>query len=333
MMGWAIIGTGRFADAVMAPAIAAAGGSLIGVCGRDPSKAAAFAQKHRAEGHFTDVAALLERAGIDAVYVSSPNALHAEHVRAAARAGKHVLCDKPLAMTVAEAASIIDECKKASVVLATNFQGRQFSAYHTARDVLASGALGSLRLMQMSLGLGYRPLAGWRANSHAAGLGVIFNVAIHGYDAIRFITGREVVSVSAKTLIEEKSALENLAVAMFELDCGALVDVVADQLLPFPCNDLQICGSRGRIIGTNVTRVGLSGSLSVQIDGQAATASQHETSDCFKRTIEDFHYAIRGRSEPAATGYDGLKSVELAIAVAQSAATGQTIRLPLATVA
>ncbi len=329
MTGWAIIGTGRFADAVMAPAIAAAGGSLVAVCGRDPSKVAAFAHKHCAEEHYTDIVAVLAHPGVDAVYISSPNVLHADHARAAARAGKHVLCDKPLAMTVGDAASIIEECKRAGVVLATNFQGRQFSAYRAARDVLASGALGRLRLIHMSLGLGHRPLAGWRSSAHAAGLGVIFNVAIHGYDAIRFITGREVVSVSGKTLIEEGSALDNLALATFELDCGALVQVTADQLLPFARNDLQICGSQGRITGTNVTRVGLVGDLRVQIDGQADEISQHDTSDCFKRTIDDFHVAIASRCEPAAAGYDGMKSVEIAVAVAQSGASGRMIRLPL----
>src|SRR5450759_2571658 len=105
-LGWGIVGPGGIADREMAPAIAADSNSeLVAVVARDPDKGRAFAEKHGAGWSGTDYDEMLKRSDVDVVLITTPNGLHADQVVAAAGAGKHVLGDKPLALTAADAVS------------------------------------------------------------------------------------------------------------------------------------------------------------------------------------------------------------------------------------
>ena len=120
MMRWGIIGLGRIADTEIAPAITTSPhGELRAVVSREQGRADAFAGRHGAARALTSFRELLADPGVDAVYIATPNALHAEQVVAAARAGKHVMCDKPLALTVADAQRAVSACEEANVRLGT----------------------------------------------------------------------------------------------------------------------------------------------------------------------------------------------------------------------
>ena len=124
--GWGIVSTGTHPDVKIAPAMAAAdGGELVGVYSRDQHRAEAFAQKHGAHAAYSQLGDLLKDSRVDGVFVSSPNALHAEHVVQAAEAGKHVLCEKPMATTVADAVRMLQACRRAAVTLGVAFNLRQ----------------------------------------------------------------------------------------------------------------------------------------------------------------------------------------------------------------
>src|ERR1700754_4525867 len=100
-IGWGVIGIGKVADIAIAPAINADGqSSLAAVCSRSPDRAEAFAEKHGAASGYDDFEEMLRDPNVDAVYIASPNGMHAEQAMAALRAGKHVLVDKPLAREV-----------------------------------------------------------------------------------------------------------------------------------------------------------------------------------------------------------------------------------------
>ena len=124
-LGWGIVGPGRIAGAQIAPAIAAAPNStLISVVGRDLGRATEFAKAHGAVQALESYPAMLADPAVQAVYIATPNALHAGQVIAAAGAGKHVLCDKPLAVTVPDARRCLEECRAAGVRLGLTFQTR-----------------------------------------------------------------------------------------------------------------------------------------------------------------------------------------------------------------
>src|SRR4029450_5089087 len=106
--GWGIVSTGKHPDVKIAPAIAAAdGGEIVGIYSRDQQRAETFAQKHGARAAYSQLGDLFKDSRVDGVFVASPNALHAEHVLQAAEAGKHVLCEKPMATTVADAVRML----------------------------------------------------------------------------------------------------------------------------------------------------------------------------------------------------------------------------------
>ena len=110
---------------------------------RDPEKGRAFAEKHGAAWSGTDFDAMLARPDVDVVLVTTPNALHPEQVIAAARAGKHVLCDKPLALSPKDAERVIAACADAGVKLGMNFQTRFHACFQEARSIIQSGELGT----------------------------------------------------------------------------------------------------------------------------------------------------------------------------------------------
>src|SRR5436309_1647292 len=130
-LGWGIIGTGGIAGHAAAPAINALGsdGYLAAAVSRDRDRAEAFAQKHGAKRAYIDYRDLLADPEVDVVYISTPNGLHAEQAILAARAGKHTLCEKPLAVTVADARRVVEEFARAGLKLGTNFQTRHHAAF------------------------------------------------------------------------------------------------------------------------------------------------------------------------------------------------------------
>ena len=127
-LGWGIIGLGRAADTLVAPGIAAdANSRLVHVVSRDAGRGKAFADKHGAARSGTNFDAMLADKEVDVVAVTSPNAFHPDQIVAAARAGKHILADKPLAPNGAEAERVIDTCTAAGVRIGMNFQTRHHS--------------------------------------------------------------------------------------------------------------------------------------------------------------------------------------------------------------
>src|SRR5262249_44788382 len=137
--GWGIVSTGKHPDIKIAPAMAeAGGGELVGVYSRDQQRAEAFAQKHGARAAYSQLGDLLKDSRVDAAFVASPNAWHAEHVVHAAEAGKHVLCEKPMATTIADAERMVTACRRAGVTLGVAFNLRQHPAYTRARQLVAA---------------------------------------------------------------------------------------------------------------------------------------------------------------------------------------------------
>src|SRR5262249_15317917 len=139
------------------------------------------------------------------------NAQHAEQAVAAARAGKHVFCDKPMATTVADAERIVRECEKAGVRLGVNFHNRFMPCFIDTRKIIESGEIGELQVVQVEASPGARPgarLGTWRTEVAAAGLGTTYSIGVHVYDILRYLLASEVTMVSAffdtpKNVMEE----------------------------------------------------------------------------------------------------------------------------------
>lgn len=319
-VNWGIVGTGNHADTAMAPAInGTEGARLLGVVSRDPSRADDFCRRHGASRAWTRYADLLADPEIDAVLITTPNALHADQVVAAASAGKHVLCDKPLALSSEDALRAVRACQTSGVRLGINFQMRHAGWARQARDLIRSGAIGRVLIVQAEQAPGRAGgLRGWRADPSLAGLGSVNNIAVHLYDLIRFITGSEVAEVSAMLDTGSSGRLETLAMTLFRLENGSLVYVNGNQVSMHPQNDVDVYGSSGRIRATNLSRHLLDGELQIVTEDEE-WSTRETTGDVFQRVIADFCQAVTEGREPLAGGGDGLRSVQLTEAIARSA--------------
>ena len=160
-IGWAMIGTGRV-HRWMAPAIKAAEDTrLLGVLSRDKTRAEVFAEKQGIPMAYDSLNKLLDNPEINVVYIASPNGLHAEQTIKAAEAGKHVLCEKPMAPTTAECRSMIEACQKQGVKLGIALQFRQHPAHLKMREIVASGELGQMVFANAQLEIPPIPTPRW----------------------------------------------------------------------------------------------------------------------------------------------------------------------------
>ncbi|HUL28437.1 MAG TPA: Gfo/Idh/MocA family oxidoreductase [Streptosporangiaceae bacterium] len=324
MMRWGIIGLGRIADTEIAPAITTSPhGELRAVVSREQGRADAFAGRHGAARALTSFRELLADPGVDAVYIATPNALHAEQVVAAARAGKHVMCDKPLALTVADARRAVSACEEANVRLGITFQTRFHDNFGRFREVVQGGSLGEIRVVQVEMSPGRTLLKGWRTDPALAGLGALNNLGVHAFDLVSWLLGADVTEVTAMAGHEGGLEPETLALVLLRYGTGALAYVNVNQSVAFPQADITVYGTRGRVVGRSVSRMNMEGSLSVLTEeGETTieTASYH----AYRGAVMAFEEAVAAGREPSPSGLDGLRSVELTSAIAESLRGGRT---------
>ncbi|MFN8534286.1 MAG: Gfo/Idh/MocA family oxidoreductase [Dehalococcoidia bacterium] len=329
-VGWGIIGIGRHSDARMGPAIKTSRNArFAGVYSRDQGRADAFAQKHGAARGYSDLAAFLADPAIDAVYIGSPNDVHAEQTIACAAAAKHILCDKPLAMTIDECRRMIDAASRAGVLLATGYNNRFQPAHVVVRDLIQSGELGEpvfIRADCASPG-SHRP-SDWAERSRSGG-GSLLNIGSHAADLLRYITGKEVETVSALDDAAE-SGIDELSASTMVLDGGSFAQMISSSRLPFPDNALVVHATRGYLRTRGTIAYDIAGRVDVTVRG--GTRSYEFTPprrgyDVYVAEIEQMSEVIKGQGTLLATGEDGLEGVRLVNAILTSAAERRVVTI------
>ena len=262
----------------------------------------------------------------DAVIVCSENVRHRELTLAAARAGKHVLCEKPLATTVDDAREMVRACREADVVLGTAFPVRHASALLDLRTSIGAGALGRV-LMIRGTNRGTNP-GGWFVDRALSGGGVITDHTVHVVDAIRYITGEEVTGVYAEadTRFSPELGVEDCALLTMTLSGGGFASLDPSWSRPdkaFPTwgdVTMQVTGTEGvATFDYTAQHTDLYSNTRVR----AAQIGWGEDGDAL--LIEDFVTAVREGRPPLASGEDGLRAVEVVQAAYDSVASGQPV--------
>jgi len=328
--GWGLIGTGRIAEDRILPGIVAnKGNRLIGVVSRDPGRADNFARKFGAERAYTSYDELLRNGDVTVVAIHTPNSQHAEQAIAAARAGKHVFCDKPMATSVADAERIVRECEKAGVKLGVNFHNRFMPCFIEARRLIASGEIGEVQMVQLEASPGARPggrLGTWRVDAAVAGLGTTNSIGVHVYDILRYLLASEITMVSA-FFDTARGVMEGINLSTFRFANGALAQLSVHEVTPYPHNDFVIYGARGRIIGRGLTRSRAGGELQVTSADGKTRGTEFPAINAHAAAVAAFSDALLEGREPVPSGIDGLRSVQLTDAMARSAGDGLHVRL------
>ncbi len=295
------------------------------VVSRDAAKAGAFAASHGAGRGTSSYEEMLASDEVDAVYIATPNALHAEQVMAAAAAGKHVLCDKPLATTVADAERAVAACADAGVHLGLMFQTRRFGGVADAAAAVRGGALGRVALAQVEMSAGRNLPQGWRTEPALAGLGTINNIAVHAIDLLGYLLDANVTEVVA--LVErEELAVDVAAAVLLRFDNGTLAYVNANQAVPYAQDDFVLYGTEGRALGRNLSRPNREGTL-VVTTAAGQTETPASTSNGYQETLAAFAEAVLDGREPSPSGRDGLRSVQVTTAIASALETGSVTRV------
>jgi 1,5-anhydro-D-fructose reductase (1,5-anhydro-D-mannitol-forming) len=198
-IGWGLVGASTIARDWMVDAIRSnADSRMEAVCSGDVSRAKAFAAEKGISDAYGSMVELLENPKIDAVYISSANERHLYEALPAARAGVHVLCEKPLALEPNEAEEMVETCKRAGVVLATNHHLRDMECHRAIKRLIDEGAIGKVTSIRL-FHAGQLPeeLKTWRLFKNSAGAGAIFDLMVHDADLLRYYLGRDPIRIIA----------------------------------------------------------------------------------------------------------------------------------------
>ena len=324
-VGWAVIGTGHMADG-MADAIRHADGAkLMTVVGRTREGASSFAERHGAASAHDDLTAALGTA-VDAVYVGSPNALHAEHVRQALDAGKHVLCDKPLATDVSVAEALCARAARDGLLLSVNFQVRQHPGVALVRGWLRDGLLGRIVAVRASIAFGPEELVGWRSEPELASAAAVYNLGVHAIDTLLALIDDR-VETAACVLRPPETALDRTAVATFTFAGGAVASVLVSQELSHDDVRIEILGTHGRIDWDGWMAPYRKGTLTLRAGDRPATKVDVECSDAYRRVAATFTRAILTGGVPVPSPDDVLRTVRV-VEAALTAARQQRVVSP-----
>lgn len=327
-MRWGLIGASNIAAQHMIGAMRAAGGTVAAVFSADAARGRAFAAAHEIPRAATTVDDLLGGAGdeIDAVYISTTNEKHPAQARAAVGAGKHVLCEKPLALTVADARGMVRAADLAGVVFATNHHLRNAGSHLAIKRLLDDGRIGEVLSMRIFHAVQLpEPLRGWRIDSAAAGGGVILDIVVHDADTARFHLGEDPAQVAA---MDAEGALgrgvEDSVMSVWRMPSGVLVQAHESFTHPHAGSGLEIHGTAGSIVARDVMTQRPVGAVELRTNA-GAEAVEFESHNLYIRAVTHFMRAVAGDGEPAATGLDGVKSLAVAAAVKLAAVSGATV--------
>jgi predicted dehydrogenase len=249
MLNWLVIGIGDITRKRVLPAILVEPRSLLyALLTRDPRKAEAYAGALA----FTDLAAALRDPAIDAVYVASPVAMHAEQTIASLRAGKHVLCEKPVALSLAQAESMAGAAREANQqsgkFCGVAYYRRLYPKLIRARALIAEGAIGQPVLVEANYhGWLESPDRGWLKDPALAGGGPLYDVGSHRIDACNFLFGRPVRATGLLSNALHDLAVEDSATTLVEYAGGihAVIDVRWNSRIQR--DQFRIVGTEGKI--------------------------------------------------------------------------------------
>ena len=327
-LGWALVGASTVAAEWMIDAIRAQDDSdVVAVMSSSAERGAAYAHKHDIGRSCDTVDALLDDSAVDIVYISTTNESHMQHTLAAAAAGKHVLCEKPLALTLADARHMVEACAAAGVQMGTNHHLRNAATHRAIRDAVQDGAIGTPIAVRVFHAVHLPPhLQTWRVKSPKAGGGVVFDITVHDADTLRFVLADEPEHVVAQTQCTgmAEAGLEDAAMSVVRFRGGVIAQLHEAFTIAHAGTGLEIHGSEGSIIARDVMTQRPIGTVVLR-NAAGETALPFTPNNLYERSVRCFNDAVRGRGSPAATGEDGVRSLALALAVREAASQGRRV--------
>ena len=325
MTRWGLIGASTIAREWVIGAIRATGGDVVSVMSSSPERAKAYAEANGIARALTSVDDLVGDPGIDAVYISTTNELHRDQTIAAARAGKHVLCEKPLALSLDDAHAMLDACREAGVVIATNHHLRNAASHRAMREAIAAGQIGTPLSARVFHAVYLPPhLQGWRIERPAAGGGVVLDITVHDADTLRFVLGDDPLEAIAATQQGgmAQSGLEDAVMGVLRFRSGLLAQFHDGFTTKYAGTGFEVHCTEGSLIGRDVMTQKPAGTVTLR-NAEGERQFELAPDNLYERALVNFHAAIAGNGSPSATGEDGIWSLATGLAVLHAARTGK----------
>lgn len=332
IVGWGLIGASTIAREWVIGAIRETGGRPAIVMSRDKARAENYARANDV-GRATDsLDVMLSDKDVAAVYISTTNERHYDEAMAAAAAGKHVLCEKPLALTIGQAEAMVGACRDRGLVFATNHHIRNAASIRKIRDLVQGAAIGAVHAMRIFHAV-YLPehLQSWRLDRPDCGGGIALDISVHDGDTARFILDEEPVEVAAMggSYGLASQGLDDSVMYVMRMRSGTLVQVHESFVTRYAGTGLEVHGAEGSIIARDVMTQRPVGTVRLRrTNSDEEIPVEHE--NLYVRALGRFHAAIRGEDLPAADGIDGIRSLSIALAVEEAARTGRVTKVATA---
>ena len=333
-ISWGILGAGKIAERQMAPAIAQAPDQqLTAVMRRNLDEAQAFAAKHGATRAYATVEALLADQEVNAVYVATPPYLHAEQTIQAAEQGKHVLCEKPMALNTAQAQQMLDACRANGVQLMICYYQRYNARHQQIKRLLAADAIGQVTAMRINFSDYFPPQPGfWHHDPAISGGGPLLDLGIHCIDLVRYLGGPIAEVVALVDTLAAPSSVEDTATLLLKLANGAQAVVTSHWSTaifePNQANGLELYGTAGSIQAAPIQAKDSAGILRLlRADGVQDFSIAPGGQRPHVALLEDFAQALTNGAPVPIPGEEGLAGLAVIEAALQSARTGQRIKV------
>lgn len=346
-VGFGIIGTGMISRFHAKALGDVRGAKLVACYDSKPDRAEAFAAEVGCKA-YTDLARMLDDVKVDAVTVATPSGSHMEPAVGAARAGKHVIIEKPLEVTLKRCDQIINECAKQGVKLSALFQSRFHDSSLKMKQAVDSGRFGTLTLgdayVKWWRSQEYYDSGAWRGTWRLDGGGALMNQAIHTVDLLTWLMGPvEKVQAFTATLAHKRIEVEDVATATLSFANGALGVIEASTAVyPGYLKRIELHGTRGSAILEEEDIKSWEFADKARGDDAMLEAMKTKKSSAggaadpaaighhgHARQFQDFVKAIRDDRPPAIDGAEARKSVEIILAIYKSASSGRAVKLPL----
>lgn len=333
---WIILGAGDIASNQFVPAVMSLDSCrVLAVIDKNLDAATALARRCNAPHAFADVQEIRRLPEADAVYVATWPALHCEHVLLAAEAGKHVLCEKPMAVSLAECDRMIQACRAANVHLMIGNNQRFHVAHQQVRQLMADRAIGKIVLAKIDFLTSFRLRQGerfrpsqYRLTYGLGGGGVIMDMGIHAIDLMRYVLADEVDAVGSfqDHLVYDCEA-EDTGVIHLRFRQGTLGTISVSGGVPYGRNALELYSDTGAIISErSLARVPDEVRVRVLRDG-TWTEQTAPNVDSFRTELERFIACVTGGGESPVPGSEGRRDLAVALAAYRSMQERRLVRL------
>ena len=346
-LGFAIVGTGMISR-FHAKAIAdVRGAKLVACCDRSAERAEEFGKEVGCTP-YSDMKKMLADPAVDVVTIATPSGAHMEPAVEAARAGKHVIVEKPLEITLKRCDRIIRECEKNGVKLATIFPSRFHDSSIQMRKAIDQGRFGRLTLgdayVKWFRTQEYYDSGAWRGTWKLDGGGALMNQAVHTVDLLSWLMGPvEEIQAQTATLAHKRIEVEDVAIATLRFKSGAL-GVIEATTAAYPgyLKRIELHGSEGTAILEEEDLKAWDFAKKARGDAAILKAMKNTKSGGggaadpsaighhgHTMQFRDFVKAIKTDGTPAVDGHEGRKPIEIILAIYKSAQTGKLVKMPL----